>query len=230
VKKTWWGFLLAILLAVLGVTFLIKTDEILVATNELSSEKFIAKITFQDGRYMDTPEVPVFENTPLGLTPEGLRKLAFRPELEKVLPARYPPEEKWIEVDLSDQRLYAHEGNGTVYSFLISSGKRWTPTVKGEFRVWIKLRYSHMRGGSRERGDYYFLPNVPYVMYFYRGYGIHGTYWHNNFGTPMSHGCVNLSISDAEKLFWWANPVLSSDGWTVLSTAENPGTRVVIHD
>ena len=50
----------------------------------------------------------------------------------------------------------------------------------------------------------YDLPNVPYVMYFYRGYGLHGTYWHNNFGTPMSHGCVNLTLADAKWLYEWA--------------------------
>jgi lipoprotein-anchoring transpeptidase ErfK/SrfK len=60
-----------------------------------------------------------------------------------------------------------------------------------------------MSGGSG--ADYYYLPNVPHVMYFYGGYGLHGTYWHNNFGTPMSHGCVNLSQTDAEWLYNWAS-------------------------
>lgn len=54
-------------------------------------------------------------------------------------------------------------------------------------------------------GPGYYLPDVPYVMYFYRGYGLHGTYWHNNFGVPMSHGCVNLRTEDAAWLFDWAS-------------------------
>jgi lipoprotein-anchoring transpeptidase ErfK/SrfK len=68
-----------------------------------------------------------------------------------------------------------------------------------------------MIGGSRQNRDYYDLPNVPYVVYFYRGYAIHGTYWHNNFGHPMSHGCVNLSIADAKLLYFWidyATPII----------------------
>jgi lipoprotein-anchoring transpeptidase ErfK/SrfK len=54
-------------------------------------------------------------------------------------------------------------------------------------------------------GPGYYLPNVPYVMYFYRGYGLHGTYWHHNIGTPMSHGCVNLPTAEAGWLFNWAS-------------------------
>jgi lipoprotein-anchoring transpeptidase ErfK/SrfK len=86
---------------------------------------------------------------------------------------------------------YAYAGDTVVNSFLVSTGTWLTPTVTGKFRIWIKLRYSDMSGPD------YYLPNVPYVMYFYKDYGLHGTYWHNNFGTPMSHGCVNFSIPDA---------------------------------
>ena len=60
-----------------------------------------------------------------------------------------------------------------------------------------------MKGGSIALGTYYDLPNVPYVVYFYKGYGIHGTYWHSNFGHPMSHGCVNVSIPDMALLYNW---------------------------
>jgi lipoprotein-anchoring transpeptidase ErfK/SrfK len=67
------------------------------------------------------------------------------------------------------------------------------------YRIYVKYRSANMQG------DNYFLPNVPYVMYFYKGYGLHGTYWHNNFGTPMSHGCINLKIDDAGWLYNWAS-------------------------
>lgn len=136
--------------------------------------------------------------------------------------------EKWIEIDLAQQKIRAWEGNKQVMEYIISSGKRSTPTPPGEYRVWVKLRYTRMRGGIRGTSDYYDLPNVPYVMYFHKGYGIHGAYWHMRFGTPVSHGCVNLQIPDAGSLYNWAAP--ASDGKSVTyPSAENPGTRVVIH-
>ncbi|MCL5784173.1 MAG: L,D-transpeptidase [Patescibacteria group bacterium] len=111
--------------------------------------------------------------------------------------------QKRIEVDLTNQRLYAFENGNQIYNFPISSGKPWWPTPTGTYRPWIKLRYDEMIGGNRALGTYYDLPNVPYVVYFYRGYAIHGTYWHNNFGHPMSHGCVNMRTADMAKLYYW---------------------------
>lgn len=107
--------------------------------------------------------------------------------------------ERWIDVDLSQQRVYAYEGSVVVNSFIVSTGTWQHPTVTGQFHIYIKLLYANMSGPG------YYLPNVPYTMYFYKGYALHGTYWHHNFGTPMSHGCVNLSIPDAEWLFNFAS-------------------------
>jgi len=106
---------------------------------------------------------------------------------------------RWIDVNLSTQSVYAYEGNTVVNSFIVSTGTALHPTVTGKFKIWIKLKSTTMTGPG------YYLPNVPYVMYFYKGYGLHGTYWHHNFGTPMSHGCVNLETSDAEWLYNWAS-------------------------
>jgi len=103
--------------------------------------------------------------------------------------------EHWIDVNLSQQRVYAYAGDTVVNSFLVSTGTWQTPTVTGQFKIWIKLLSTTMTGPG------YYLPGVPYTMYFYKDYGLHGTYWHNNFGTPMSHGCVNLSIPDAKWLY-----------------------------
>lgn len=107
---------------------------------------------------------------------------------------------KWIEVDLTNQRLYAMENGEKVMDFLVSTGK-WGRTPTGSFQIWIKLRYTTMSGGSKALNTYYYLPNVPYTMFFYNkdypkwvGYGIHGTYWHDNFGHPMSHGCINMML------------------------------------
>lgn len=110
---------------------------------------------------------------------------------------------KKVEINLSTQTLQAYEGGNLIYHLTISSGKPWWPTPTGTFYPWTKLKSTRMRGGSQALGTYYNLPNVPYVVYFFKGYGLHGTYWHNNFGYPMSHGCVNLKTSDAEKLYYW---------------------------
>lgn len=105
---------------------------------------------------------------------------------------------KWIDVNLSTQTLVAYEGSTPVFTARVSTGLPATPTVVGTFQIYVKYLSTVMSGPG------YYLPNVPYTMYFYRGYGLHGTYWHNNFGTPMSHGCVNLATPDAEWLYNWA--------------------------
>lgn len=140
-------------------------------------------------------------------------------------------ETKHISVDLSKQRLYAHEGDKLVYEFPVSTGK-WGRTPTGEYKIWVKLLRTRMSGGSGN--DYYNLPNVPYVMFFYnnevsaaRGFSIHGAYWHNNFGYTMSHGCVNMRPEDAEKIYQWADP--AADGNITHATADNPGTIVTIY-
>jgi lipoprotein-anchoring transpeptidase ErfK/SrfK len=104
-------------------------------------------------------------------------------------------DEFWVDVDLSQQRLYAYQGDTLLNSFLVSTGTWIHPTVTGTFKIYVRYRAADMSGPG------YYLPNVPYVMYFYKGYGLHGTYWHSNFGTPMSHGCVNLRTSDAGWVF-----------------------------
>ena len=143
-------------------------------------------------------------------------------------------EEKRIEVDLTNQRVYAFEGNRKVYEFIVSTGK-WGRTPTGEFRIWAKVKSQKMSGGSGN--TYYYLPNVPWVMFFSnnevaaaRGFSLHGTYWHNNFGHPMSHGCVNMKISDAEVLYAWATPVVTDDkAWSIHAAEDNQGTKVVIY-
>ena len=137
-------------------------------------------------------------------------------------------EEKWIEVSLAEQRLRAWEGNKLVIEFPISSGL-WAPTPTGTFHIWSKTRSQSMIGGSQALGTYYNLPNVPNNMFFYKGYAIHGAYWHNNFGHPMSHGCVNSPLASVAQLFEWAGPVVPPGQNAVRATPENPGTRVVVN-
>jgi lipoprotein-anchoring transpeptidase ErfK/SrfK len=137
-------------------------------------------------------------------------------------------DQKWLDVDLTNQTVSARDGDKVIYQFPISSGK-FAPTPTGEYNVWYKVKYTKMEGGVKGTGTYYYLPNVPYVLFFYQGYGFHGTYWHTNFGTPMSHGCVNLSIGNAEKLFYWAGPTLPLGKNSIMASDENPGTKVVVH-
>jgi lipoprotein-anchoring transpeptidase ErfK/SrfK len=108
-------------------------------------------------------------------------------------------EERWIDINLSTQMVTAFEGDEVVRHFTISSGRASTPTVVGEFRIWVKVRIQDMSGPG------YYIRDVPYVMYFYEDYGIHGTYWHNNFGTPMSAGCVNMTIDDSSWMYDFAS-------------------------
>jgi len=143
--------------------------------------------------------------------------------------------EKWIEVDLTNQRLYAYEDGYKVFDFLVSTGK-WGRTPIGEFEIWIKLRYTTMSGGSKALNTYYYLPNVPFTMFFFNkdypkwvGYGIHGTYWHDNFGHPMSHGCINMKNEEVEQLYYWAQPDLPEGKKSVNASADNPGTKIYIY-
>jgi LysM repeat protein len=110
-----------------------------------------------------------------------------------------------IVVELDKQIVKAYQDGRLVRMVSVSTGLPGTPTVVGEFKIYAKYLSQTMTGPN------YYLPEVPYVMYFYQGYGLHGTYWHNNFGHPMSHGCVNLPTEDARWFYQWADigtPVL----------------------
>ena len=102
---------------------------------------------------------------------------------------------------MTTQTVTAYQGWTPVYTARTSTGTWATPTVVGTFHIYAKYVSTTMSGPG------YYLTNVPHTMYFYRGYAIHGTYWHNNFGTPMSHGCVNMYTPDAEWMFYFSSVV-----------------------
>ncbi len=106
--------------------------------------------------------------------------------------------DRWIEINLSTQRLVAWEGKTPVYAIIISTGKDATPTYPGTFKIQSKHQSSRMRGRD------YDVPNVPYTMFYNGNYAIHGAYWHRRFGTPVSHGCINVAVNHAKWLFDWA--------------------------
>jgi lipoprotein-anchoring transpeptidase ErfK/SrfK len=107
-------------------------------------------------------------------------------------------DQRWIEIDLSSQRLIAWEGATPVYAIVVSTGKASTPTRTGTFAIQTKHRQARMRGAD------YDISDVPYTMYYSGSYAIHGAYWHHRFGTPVSHGCVNVAVDHANWLFDWA--------------------------
>ena len=191
---------------VAGQQFLIKNE-----SSPLIKPSLTATNTATPTNTPTNTATPVATNTPTPTntataTPTPTETSVPTVEIEPFLyePEPYEPPvvvslgDKWIDINLNEQRLYAYEGTTVINSFLVSTGLDITPTVTGTFYVWIKLLYDDMVGPG------YNLPDVPYVMYFYKGYGIHGTYWHNNFGTQMSYGCVNMETSEAEWLYNWA--------------------------
>lgn len=131
-------------------------------------------------------------NTPVSVTDMGILT-------GPAAPAAYNPVGRTVLVDLSDSRVYAYEDGVLVRNVLVSTGLPATPTVQGDFHIYVKYEAQLMAGPG------YYLPDVPYVMYFYEGYGLHGTYWHENWGVPMSHGCVNMPTPEAEWFYNWTS-------------------------
>jgi lipoprotein-anchoring transpeptidase ErfK/SrfK len=111
--------------------------------------------------------------------------------------------QKAIVVSISQQMLRAYKGDQVVMSSYVSTGRAGFDTPPGSFAVLTKLPSQTMEGVIG--GEYYHVPDVPWVLYFTNsGHALHGTYWHNNFGMPMSHGCVNLPLDVAAWLYNWA--------------------------
>ncbi len=121
--------------------------------------------------------------------------------------------DKWVEVDLSEQSMTVYEHATAVRRFIVATGMRGYETPPGEYAVWLKVRKQTMTGGSKASGDYYSIPNVEWVNYFYGDYAIHGAWWRKVYGYPASHGCVNVSQAEAEWLYSWM-PI---------------GTKVIVH-
>lgn len=189
----------------------------------------VAEVLKSSGEFDENAKIAMFNGEPIDYPKTSLAQKNHDPLPTNVLgTTNASGEEKWIEVSLDQQKVRAWEGNRVVMEFPISSGK-WARTPKGTFNIWYKTRYQSMIGGSKELGTYYNLPNVPHNMFFYQGYALHGAYWHNNFGTPMSHGCVNEPLANAAQIFEWAGPVVPEGKNVVKASAENPGTRVFVH-
>lgn len=136
---------------------------------------------------------------------------AGRVDPAKKMPAWGKNGEKWIDVNITKQVLVAYEGQKAVYATLVSTGEAGLDdpettrsTKRGIFRIHTK--YISVTMDSDVVGEEYELRDVPYVQYFEGGYALHGAYWHDGFGQPKSHGCINLSPEDARRLFFWTEP------------------------
>jgi lipoprotein-anchoring transpeptidase ErfK/SrfK len=125
-------------------------------------------------------------------------------------------------VDLTEQVLTAYEGDEWVFATLVSTGVPETPTTPGIHRVWYKTWHERMHG------DGYDVEEVPFIQYFHRGEALHGAFWHDQFGTPRTHGCVNLSPADARWLFQWAKPAMPIGWHSLLVNAATEPLWVVI--
>lgn len=146
-------------------------------------------------------------------------------------PAGVRANERWIDVDTARQVLTAYVGTKAVFTTLVSTGKgkgsSEHATPLGEHRIWVKLASSDMTNvEDQTASQYYAIEAVPWVQFFKAGYGLHAAFWHEAFGTPRSHGCVNLSPKDAEFLFTWTAPQLPAGWHAVLPTPVERGTLV----
>ena len=154
----------------------------------------------------------------VGSVPRTRVRVAYaRPRPEGV-----PWDARWVHVDLNEEVLTAYEGDTLVFATLISSGTREHPTRVGLYRVSYKGVHDLMHGEG------YFVEEVPFVLYFHDGEALHGAFWHDRFGTAVTHGCVNLSPADAAWLFEWAPPSLP-EGWhSRMPTAETASLFVQV--
>jgi lipoprotein-anchoring transpeptidase ErfK/SrfK len=157
---------------------------------------------------------------------------AGRVDPAKKMPAWGKNGAKWIDVNITKQVLVAYEGTKPVYTTLVSSGEgglgdpeTTKSTKRGIFRIHTK--YISITMDSDVVGEAFELRDVPYVQYFENGFALHGAYWHDVFGQPKSHGCVNLAPEDARRLFWWSEPQVPP-GWHGVSRALT-GTVVFVH-
>jgi lipoprotein-anchoring transpeptidase ErfK/SrfK len=148
----------------------------------------------------ETPtETPVPTATPLPPTATPIPLPTSTPYVPPAPPPAGDPSSRWIDINLSTQTVTAYEGDTPVRTFVVSTGLPGTPTVTGQFSIYLRYDSQTMSGPG------YYLPGVQWVQYFYQGYALHGTYWHNNFGRPMSHGCVNMTNDDALWMYQWAD-------------------------
>jgi hypothetical protein len=173
------------------------------------------------GRYLETQESSWI-----------LDQNLVRVDPMKNRPSWAKDDRSWIDVSILEQSLVAYQGDTPRYVTLVSTGvgglgdpEETHATVRGTFLVHTKHVTATM--DSDEVGDEFDLADVPYVQYFHEGYALHATYWHDSFGSPRSHGCINLSPLDARWLFHWSEPPVPRQWHSALSLKD--GSLVHVH-
>jgi hypothetical protein len=125
------------------------------------------------------------------------------------IPTSIGPAERWLAINLNSQTAVAYEGDRPVYAALASTGLPGMSTPRGLYHTERQVPTGRISGGNPTLGNYYDLEDVPWIIYFYGGYAVLGAYWHNGFGQPRSHGCVNLSPYDAWWIYRWGQGQIS---------------------
>ncbi len=155
------------------------------------------------------------------------------PPAEVAIPEEVRDGEKWLDVDLSKKIMVLFDYDRPVFATYISPGREENPTKPGVCRVWYKLVKDDMQGGPPLHSYSYHLKDIPWVMYYNYDYAIHGTYWHDRFGTPQSAGCTNMTQGDAKFIFENILPEIPA-GKEEVFAREKPGvgrgTGTVVHN
>jgi hypothetical protein len=144
------------------------------------------------------------------------------------IPSVVKKDDYWVDVDLTKKVLALYKNNLVVMATYISTGNIKTPTIIGSYNVWYKIKTTRMQGAPPIATHVYDLQNVPWVMYYKGSYSLHGTYWHDDFGTQRSAGCTNMTIGDAKFIFEKTKPYIGNSS-LFFSTTENPGMVVRNH-
>jgi len=179
-----------------------------------------------------TPDAPADADGRWSPTADGnlLRRSDVRIARRRPRPPEIAADERWIHVDLSEQVLVAYEGDRPVFATLVSTGRAETPTPAGVHRIDAKHVTITMDGdGSDPAAEAYRIDDVPWVQFFSGGYALHGAFWHDGFGRPRSHGCVNLAPGDARWLFQFTAPSVPA-GWHGRFRERGEATTAVVVD
>lgn len=188
-----------------------KKDGVKVSNSESITQQIVAGV--QGG----SPVEVTFETTPVPAEVTQAKAPDAATPADPATPAADPTGEKWIDINLSDKTLTAYQGDTPVFGpKKIVDGKKDYETVTGTFEIYHRLEKQDMTNASKfpqSDSRYYYTKDVPWVQYFKGGYAIHGAPWRSSFGYSGSHGCINMSVSDAKWMYDWASM----------------GTKVVVH-
>ena len=180
-------------------------------------------VEYQQQRKIDLDPLGEVQLSGLGKAAAARAQISTAPRPRRPNVFAWSPQlwQQHIRVDLSTYTLEAFEGDLRVLTTPVAVGRPDFPTVTGTFRVYAKTPIRDMK--STENGASWDTKGVPFVQYFYRDWAIHGTYWHTDWGTSRSHGCVNLPLEAAEWLFAWSAPTTT----TGMTYGRGPTVEVV---